>query len=186
MLIYYVLRLRTHKQGRGQQMLFDLNDEHSIKVVGDFLSGVRSAGKSIGLTSGRFDLIHFYHFSFFLRCHRSCDILIVGVDVDEMVRADKGPSRPIIPDFQRVIMVDALRPVSFSFIMNNVQDFGRAAEILQPDIIFKNQDFEGKEDTILGHEHAQRIVILRDQLSHHSTTDIIREASKESGRPSSG
>lgn len=159
-------------------MLFDLTDEHSVQVVRDFLAGMRPKDKTVGLTSGRFDLTHFYHFNFFLRCRRFCDYLIVGVDADELVRQDKGPSRPVIPDFQRVIMVDALRPVSFTFIMNGVQDFGLAARMFQPDIIIKNEDFEGKEGTIVGREHAGRILILRDQISHHSTSDIIREVAR--------
>jgi bifunctional ADP-heptose synthase (sugar kinase/adenylyltransferase) len=102
----------------------------------------------------------------------------VGVDADELVRGDKGPSRPIVPDFQRVIMVDALKPVAFSFIMSSVQDFGKAASIFQPDIIFKNEEFEGCEHTIVGREYAKQIMIIRDQISHHSTTDIIRRVSK--------
>lgn len=159
-------------------MLFDLNDESSIHVVRDFLAGMRASGKCIGLTSGCFDLTHFHHFGFFLRCRRFCDYLIVGVDSDEVVRAGKGPSRPIIPDFQRAIMVDALKPVSFSFIMNGVGDFGKVAQIFAPDVIFKNDKFKGRENEIVGREHAKRVVILEDQVYHNSTTDIIRFVSK--------
>ena len=161
-------------------MLFDLNDGDSVKVVRDFLSGIRASGKCIGLTSGCFDLIHFYHFSFFIRCRRYCDYLIVGVDSDELVREAKGPPRPIVPDFYRAIMVDALRPVSFAFIMNSVHDFGRAAELFVPDVIFKNNEFKGKEDQIVGREHAKRIIILEDQVDYSSTTDIIAHASRNS------
>ena len=160
-------------------MLFDLNDRDSVQVVRDFIAGVRLSGKCIGLTSGCFDLIHFHHFSFFLRCRRFCDYLIVGVDADEVVREDKGPSRPIIPDFQRVIMVDALRPVAFSFIMNGVKDFGKAAELFSPDVIFKNDAFRGKEDQVVGREHAKRVMVLGDQLYHGSTSDIIRHVSNK-------
>jgi len=159
-------------------LLFDLNDTDSVRVVQGFLSGVRTDEECVGLTSGCFDLIHFQHFSFFIRCRRFCKYLIVGVDADEVVRMDKGPSRPIIPDFQRALMVDALRPVSFSFVMNGIEDFGRAAKLFSPDIIFKNDEFEGKEDTIVGREHAKRIIILKDQKYHDSTTEIIRHVTK--------
>lgn len=155
-------------------MLFNLNDEDSVRVVQKFLVGVQANKESVGLTSGCFDLIHFQHFSFFIRCRRLCDHLIVGVDADEVVRAAKGSSRPIIPDFQRALMVDALKPVSFAFVMSGVEDFGRAAELFSPDIIFKNDDFEGREEEIVGREHAKRIVIVKDQKYYDSTTEIIR------------
>jgi cytidyltransferase-like protein len=155
-------------------MLFDLNDEDSVRVVQKFLVEAQAAKESIGLTSGCFDLIHFQHFSFFMRCRRFCNYLVVGVDTDEVVRAVKGPSRPITPDFQRALMVDALKPVSFSFVMNGVEDFGRAAKLFSPDIIFKNDDFEGRENEIVGREYAKRIMIVKDQKYYDSTTEIIR------------
>ncbi len=96
-----------------------------------------------------------------------------------MVRAVKGPSRPIIPDFQRALMVGALKPVSFVFIMSGVDDFGRAAELFLPDIIFKNDDFEGRKEEIVGREYAKRIVIVKDQKYYDSTTEIISCVAKK-------
>jgi len=155
-------------------MFFDLNDPDSVQVVQGCLNGARANGKTIGLTSGCFDLIHFHHFGFFIRCRRYCDFLIVGVDSDELVREAKGPSRPVVHDFHRAIMVGALRPVSFVFVMNSVADFGLVAKIFTPDFIFKNDDFKDRENEIVGHEYAKKIVILQDQVDHASTTDIIR------------
>jgi cytidyltransferase-like protein len=138
------------------------------------LSDIRENGSIIGLTSGCFDLIHFQHVYFFHRCRRFCDCLVVGVDTDEVVRASKGPSRPIIPDFERALMVDALKSVSFSFVMNGLADFAKAAELFSPDKIFRNDDFEGRENEVVGREHAGQVVIVKDQIRHGSTTEIIR------------
>ncbi len=160
-------------------MFFDLNDNDSVQVVRNFLDNAKAAGKTVGLASGCFDLIHFHHFSFFIRCRRYCDFLVVGVDSDELVREAKGPSRPVVSDFHRAIMVDALRPVSFVFVMSSVLDFGRAAAFCKPDAIFKNDEFKGKESDIVGREFAKRVIILDDQVNHASTTDIIRSVSKK-------
>jgi D-beta-D-heptose 7-phosphate kinase/D-beta-D-heptose 1-phosphate adenosyltransferase len=154
-------------------MLFDINDVDSIRVINKFFADAKAKNETVGLTSGCFDLIHFQHFSFFIRCRRLCSHLIVGVDADEVVRAVKGPQRPIIADFQRALMVDALKPVSFTFIMSGIEDFGRAAELFSPDIIFRNDDFEGREEEIVGREHARRVVIIKDQKFCESTTEII-------------
>jgi D-beta-D-heptose 7-phosphate kinase / D-beta-D-heptose 1-phosphate adenosyltransferase len=157
-------------------MLFELNDAAGVRVVQDIVAVARSRGERVGLTSGCFDLIHFQHVNFFIRCRRFCDHLIVGVDADEVVRVDKGPSRPMIPDFQRVLMVDALRSVSFAFVMNGLNDFGRAARLFTPDAIFKNDRFKDKEEEIVGREFAQRVIIIADQVYHNSTTEIIQHA----------
>jgi cytidyltransferase-like protein len=158
-------------------MTFSLQEPNSITVVQRALAEEKAKGKKVGLTSGCFDLIHFQHFQFFLRCRRNCDFLIVGVDSDELVRSEKGPSRPINPDYHRGIMVGALKPVSFMFIMNSVDDFGKVAELMKPDIIFKNQAFKGREKEVVGGEHAGKVMILDDQIDHSSTTSIINHVS---------
>lgn len=160
-------------------MLFDLNDPTAIEVISTYIKCTREKGQTVGLTSGSFDLIHFHHFLYLVRCRRECDVLIVGVDSDELVRQLKGEGRPIIYDSRRVAMVDGLKPVAFSFIMNSIEDFGIAARITQPDVIFKNNFFKGRENEIVGKECAKRIKIVLDVVDHNSTTQIIQEAAKK-------
>ncbi|MFA6528898.1 MAG: adenylyltransferase/cytidyltransferase family protein [Candidatus Gracilibacteria bacterium] len=159
-------------------MLFDLNNSTDVEVVQTYLRCSRENERIIGLTSGSFDLIHFHHFLYFIRCRRSCDVLIVGVDSDELVRKMKGEGRPLIYDSRRVVMVDALKPVTFAFIMNSVDDFGLAAKIINPDFIFKSDSFDGREEEIIGKEHAKKIKIIRDVVDHTSTTEILEQAAR--------
>jgi cytidyltransferase-like protein len=154
-------------------MIFSLQDLDELSVVQNYIDDLRKKRKTIGLTSGCFDLIHFHHFNFFLRCRRYCDVLIVGIDADELVRNDKGATRPIIPDFKRAIMVDGLRPVNFTFIMSGLHDFRMVAKQFRPNTIFKNDQFRGKENKVAGREFADKVVILHDQTDHSSTSGII-------------
>jgi D-beta-D-heptose 7-phosphate kinase / D-beta-D-heptose 1-phosphate adenosyltransferase len=157
-------------------MIFDLNDRSAADVIKVYAEHARLKGLRVGLTSGSFDLIHFHHVLYFSRCRRLCDVLIVGVDSDELVRARKGEGRPIIYDSRRVVMVDALKSVDFAFVMGSVAAFGQAAELLRPDIIFKNDTFEGKEGEILGRGFASEVIIVRDVVDHSSTTEILKQA----------
>lgn len=159
-------------------MLFDLNDPTAIEVVRTYLASVRLTGQTVGLTSGSFDLIHFHHVLYFTRCRRYCDVLIVGVDSDELVRERKGEGRPLIYDSRRVVMVDMQKPVTFAFIMNTLKDFGIAARLTAPSVIFKSDAFLGREREIVGKEYAGEIKIIRDVAEHTSTTDILNEAAK--------
>ncbi|MDP1689889.1 MAG: adenylyltransferase/cytidyltransferase family protein [bacterium] len=159
-------------------MLFDLRDPTAIEVIQTYLHCVRGRKQRVGLTSGSFDLIHYHHFLYFIRCRRFCDVLIVGVDSDELVRERKGESRPIIYDSRRVAMVDAQKPVTFAFIMGSVADFGLAAEVTMPDVIFKNDSFKDREAEVIGKEYAKEIRIIRDVVDHSSTGEIIASANK--------
>lgn len=154
-------------------MFIDLNCEADVEIVRGYLSVARQAGKRVGLTSGCFDLLHFQHHYYLVRCRQHCEVLLVGIDSDGAVREAKGPTRPIIPDYQRAMMVDGLKSVSVSFVMASVADFGRAAELFRPDFIFKNDDYP--EDVVVGREFASGgVVTISDVVALDSTSDIIR------------
>jgi len=155
-------------------MLFDLRNRDETRTILLALEEKRKEGKTIGLTSGCFDLIHFQHFYYLFRCQRQCDVLVVGVDSDEMVRAEKGPERPFIFDYKRATMVDALKPVSFAFIMSGLEDLRSAAKIIRPDVLFRSSDFAGREDEVIGQEFARKLVIVHDVEDHASTTELSR------------
>lgn len=159
-------------------MVFDLNDCTEIDVVRTYLQQVASRGQKIGLTSGSFDLFHSYHAHYLARCRRYCDVLVVGVDSDELVRERKGEGRPLTYDLRRVGTVDGFKPVTFAFILNSVEDFGRAAKICTPDFIFKNDAFRDREGEVLGREFAKEIRIIRDVADYTSTTQILKEAAR--------
>ena len=156
-------------------MLFDLEDKRATRAITLLLNEEREKGRIIGLTSGCFDLIHFQHFWYFIRCRRQCDILIVGVDSDEMVRREKGPTRPFIFDFKRSIMVDALKPVDFTFVMGGLDDLCAVAQLIRPHCLFRNDEYAGRETEVVGHEFAREVVIIHDVEDHHSTTELSRD-----------
>ncbi len=156
-------------------MFFDLNDKMATRAITLFLDEERAKGRTVGLTSGCFDLIHFQHFWYFIRCRRHCDILIVGIDSDEMVREQKGPTRPFIFDFKRAIMVDALKQADATFVMHGLHDLSRAAQLFRPDYLFRNNEYAGRETEVVGHEYAKKVVIIHDVEDHGSTTALSRD-----------
>lgn len=50
---------------------------------------------TIGYTSGVFDLLHEGHRNYLHACREKCDLLVVGVDEDAIVRKNKGSNRPL-------------------------------------------------------------------------------------------
>ncbi len=48
----------------------------------------------IGYTTGVFDLLHNGHLRYLASCKNRCDFLFIGVDVDCLVKKNKGKDRP--------------------------------------------------------------------------------------------
>ena len=130
---------------------------------------------TVGLTSGCFDLFHHLHLTYLQKCRRLCDVLIVGVDADDLVRETKGDNRPVIPEHQRVQVVNALECVDITFIMGSLDDWERAIYSFYPDILFKNTHF--KPADVLN-PLSCKVVIVPDVLQFESTTQIIDEIKK--------
>lgn len=131
----------------------------------------------IGLTSGCFDLIHFGHVHYLQRCRKLCEHLIVAIDSDEMVRMVKGNDRPIIPEGERLDLVNSLECVETAFIMRNLVDMTRVAKDFKVTKLFKHQGYRlvGNVDRIFGLESGAELVIVPDVDGLTSTTAIIKK-----------
>ena len=66
--------------------------------------------KTIGYTTGVYDMFHIGHLNVIQRAKEQCDYLIVGVSTDELVRQEKGKT-PVIPYEERAAIVAALKAV---------------------------------------------------------------------------
>lgn len=128
----------------------------------------------IGLTSGSFDLLHDFHLRYLMQCRRQCDVLVVGVDSNRHVQERKGPSRPIMSEFQRVMLVNALKYADFAYVQDTIADLTHVAETLPVQVIFRNQEFKGKEQEVAVGNSGARVVIIPDIAELDSTTQLIQ------------
>ena len=67
-------------------------------------------GKTIGYTTGVYDMFHIGHLNVIRRAKEHCDYLIVGVSTDELVQKEKKKT-PVIPYEERAAIVAAIRYV---------------------------------------------------------------------------
>lgn len=133
----------------------------------------RVAGKRVVFTNGVFDVLHAGHVSYLAWAREQGDALILGLNTDASVRANKGELRPIVPFEERGRVLSALRSV------DAIVGFGeRTPEVLldrlRPDVHVKSAQY--RED-----ELPERAVVkayggeirLAPHLDGTSTTDII-------------
>lgn len=129
-------------------------------------------GKVVGITSGCFDLLHFYHLRYLERCKALCDFLIVGVDSDLLVSQNKAKT-PVIPEHHRMAMVDALKCVDATFRMDVISDIDEYARRSSAELMFKNLP------NIYGNEvkapEGVNLVLIPDIEEVSSTTGLINK-----------
>lgn len=100
-------------------------------------------GKTIGYTTGVFDLFHIGHLNILKNAKSQCDELIVGISTDELCNKLKN-KLPIIPFAERVAIVEALKIVDRvvpQASIDEIQDFKRYGFHK----IFKGSDWKDSE-----------------------------------------
>ncbi len=134
---------------------------------------LRAEGRSIVFTNGVYDLLHPGHVRYLQAARAEGDALIVGVNSDRSVRANKGPERPINPEQERAELIAALAAVDAAVIFD--EDTPHAIiSALQPDVLVKGADWAA--DRIVGRDvvEARGGRVVRATIEPgHSTTDIL-------------
>jgi len=124
-------------------------------------------------TNGVFDLLHPGHVRYLSDARARGDALIVGVNSDRSVRANKGAARPITPEGERAEILASLRSVDAVTVFD--EDTPHAViTAVQPDILVKGADW-GPEN-IVGRDvvEARGGAVVRIALAEgFSSTHLI-------------
>lgn len=101
------------------------------------------AGKTVVYTSGTFDMLHANHIKMIEYARALGDILIVGVNTDELVASYK--SQPIIPFEERIALMKALKYPDIVIPQHSL-DHADKVKKLNFDIFVVGDDWAGKYD----------------------------------------
>lgn len=135
----------------------------------------KKEGLRIVLTQGVYDLLHEGHALYLEAAKSHGDILVVGVDSDELTKIRKGPNRPIVPQTERVKMLIHLRHVDLVTIREAHQDIGELIRLVRPDVLITSSSTEDfKKDLGQGtyNQYCGRIVVLPPQATTSTTARI--------------
>lgn len=97
-------------------------------------------GRTVVWTNGCFDLLHPGHISSLQAARALGDVLVVGINSDESVAANKGPGRPILNQLERATMLAALECVTAVHVFPEATPIAVLAA-LQPDIHCKGAEY---------------------------------------------
>lgn len=161
--------------------IFEHKANFSVRFVPDhaelsaLVKDLKGQGLKIVLTQGVYDLIHEGHALYLEAAKSHGDVLVVGVDSDELTKIRKGPNRPIVPQAERVKMLTHLRHVDIVTIREANQDIGALIKLVKPDVLITSSstaDF--KQDLGKGtyNKYCGKIVILPPQATTSTTARI--------------
>lgn len=114
----------------GKHFLTENFDE-----LGDIVAQLRGSGWKIALTQGVYDMLHIGHARYLAEARATADVLIVGVDSDELTRQMKGPNRPYdeFPDRSELLL--HLASVNIIARRDLGQDKYDLIRLVKPDVL---------------------------------------------------
>ena len=134
---------------------------------------VRARGGTVVFTNGVFDLLHPGHIRYLRDARALGDALIVAVNSDRSVRANKGPGRPINPERERAELLLGLAAVDAAVIFDEDTPHAIISRI-QPDVLVKGADWG--PDNIVGRDVVEarggRVVRI-DLAEGFSSTALV-------------
>jgi len=120
----------------------------NLKELKRVTDNLKRMGYRIVLTQGVYDMLHEGHARYLEQALSYGDILVVGVDSDELTRKRKGPNRPVVPQAERLQMLAHLRHVGILTLREERHGLGKLIETVRPDVLITSSstsDFGKKE-----------------------------------------
>ncbi len=152
----------------------------TLDVAREKADSLRNADKIIVTVNGSFDLLQAGHLDFLEEAKQQGDILMVGINTDESIKAKKGVSRPIIPQEQRAALLAALICVDYVVIMEGAYDdepHGSYLPAIRPHIHVNGEEY-GQVESWVEYPAMQEIGAKPYQVRRRpnlSTTEIIEK-----------
>lgn len=134
----------------------------------------RAIGLRLVLTMGTFDIIHIGHFQYLERCREFGDVLVVGVDSDAKVKARKGPTRPIVPEEERVQMLAHVRHVDIVTLKDVASPKWELIKLIRPDTLVATKATYSQDDLEVLKNYCGQVVVLDPQATTSTTAKLRR------------
>lgn len=167
------MRRRGAIRGRGGRPDGASRKVASLETLARIVDQAKALGQRVVFTNGCFDLLHPGHIQLLERAKRLGDLLIVAINSDRSVRMLKGPTRPIINQRDRALLVAALESVDYVTIFDEPTPV-LLIDRLRPQVLVKGADWSatrivGRETIRRNHGRVVRIPLIKA----HSTTQLI-------------
>lgn len=137
--------------------------------LNEVLFALRAKQRKIVFTNGCFDILHKGHVFYLQEAKKHGDVLIVGLNSDISVKRLKGDTRPINNEFDRAVVLEALKCIDYIVVFEEDTPYNLIKEV-SPDILVKGGDY--KIENVVGREFAKEVVLIDFQQGYSSSNVI--------------
>jgi rfaE bifunctional protein nucleotidyltransferase chain/domain len=143
--------------------------EELARIVG----GRQERGERVVFTNGVFDILHVGHARYLAEARALGDALLVAVNADSSVRQFKSDKRPIVPEAERMELIDALRVVDYVTLFDTRTPVP-LIECVRPALYVKGGDYRVDElpEAPVVRSYGGEVQIL-SLIAGRSTTNVI-------------
>lgn len=134
---------------------------------------LRAKGKRIVFTNGCFDILHAGHVKYLEKAKSLGDVLMLGLNSDCSVKKIKGPSRPVVSQKDRAVVIASLGFVDYVTIFGDITPL-TLIKMVKPHILVKGADW--KVGNIVGADFVKSYggrVVTIPLVKGRSTTGLI-------------
>jgi D-beta-D-heptose 7-phosphate kinase/D-beta-D-heptose 1-phosphate adenosyltransferase len=141
--------------------------------LGGLAAALRALGKRMVTINGSFDVLHAGHLHILKVAKQQGDVLVVGLNSDSSVGANKGPTRPIVPQAQRADMLLAIRYVDYVHIFDEPAPMAFIAAV-RPDVHVNGAEYgEDCVEAAVVREIGARLHLV-PRIEGFSSSGVIR------------
>lgn len=134
----------------------------------------KEQGLTVVFTNGCYDVMHPGHIRLLESARSLGHVLIAALNTDAGVRRLKGPSRPLLPELERIELMAALEAVDAAILFDEDTPKELIAQLV-PDILIKGADWS---NFIVGREEVEAAggkVVTAPLRMEYSTTRILEK-----------
>jgi len=153
--------------------------ELSLEQLVVWREAQRARKRTVVWTNGVFDVFHIGHLESLRAARAFGDVLVVGVNGDASVRANKGPDRPIFPCAERVQLLAALDLVDAILVFDDATP-ERVLSAIKPDVHVKGADYATKPipERALVEAYGGRVELV-PLVPGRSSTDTLERLTRK-------
>jgi len=156
----------------GRESNFNKRYISDFKKLRETIDHLKGLGLRIVLTQGTYDMLHIGHARYFEEAKKHGDVLVIGVDSDEKVRARKGPERPIVPQDERLEMVTHMRSVDIVVLKEQNHPKWHLIKTVRPDVLIATKEtYDSKQLKDLK-TYCGEIIVLDPQATTSTSAKI--------------
>jgi len=155
-------------------------DYNELKKITD---AHKTLGHRIVCTIGSWDMLHIGHLRYLIRAMEQGDVLVVGADSDRGIKIYKNELRPIIPEGERMEMLQYQECVDYVTLVDDIDDQGKwqygLIQTIRPHIFVGTVDSYPEEQLRDIRKYCDEVIVLPRQAEGTSSTGIVERTVKK-------